>query len=783
MPFLNLILLFFLLFSAVTYSFDIPEGVEFSAVVLKNRWDMMDRDDVYPLKWANNLKEWTIENGILEGVPKDDDPNFWLLFPGVVSSLKLGKLGENYPIDASRYTKLSFLMWLPEDLPPDEPGCVIYWHKGGDTPEEFGSNFGHTGFIQTYKGWHLYTVDLKNIPYSGVPYDGIVKGLRIDPCVRCKSFKIAWVRLVSGKDSRSKVPAPGIESIIVDTDNTSENGFLTAIDNRDGYLDFSILPPGRYYVAFIPDVDYATSSGNTWDMKDENDADMVDGFSDFSFGEWGFSGATSTNDPFIVLKVNQSKPIDAGEYCYLVMDISFNRVPPEDAGMVVYWGHDLYDFSYHSDFIPIYSGFRRYVVNMCKYSGWRGEIRSFRIDPCSTPGINIGIKGVFLSTKSSIEPEDLAPKYYKEPIFIRPAPVGDILSPSSHSGDDYATSVLGNTWEFDDEGDVEGVSNLISCEFTDQIPELGIKGSFFKGISSPAKPGEWGDPGVYLLFQKNDKPLDADRFHWLVLKMYLPGDLDLKNGAVARIIWKRDDWDPGLSTDDIVIYPGLREYVIDLKKVKWEPESDRRWEGLVRYLRVDPHEFPEPREFYLDAVYLRADSESKGVFPIVFKVLQGGDLKADLYYDNDSVGFDGSLIASDLKVKGGNTYTFFWDTHSVPEGRYFLYITLHSKDYTLSYYSKAPVMVKSVASVPVSYHVSVDGKKVSISWSPPSGQVVGYNIYAGFDPNWMRFRAFLGNITRIDFEDVPSGVYYIAITAIFSDGSETPLMIKKLEIR
>ena len=776
-----------LVFNNVVTGFEVPEGIEFSAVILKDRWDMQNSEDVYPLPWANNLASWDFEDGVLTGVCQDNDPFFWLLFPGVVSSLKLGKVGENYPIDTSLFHKLAFFMWLPDDLSPNEPGGVIYWHKGGETQAEFDGNYGHTDFFPVYPGWHLYVLDLKEMPYAGVPYDGIVKGLRIDPCVTCKKFKIGWVRLIAPEVYQQLLVLPDSpQTIVVDTDRDFQNGFLTTLQANNGGFDCSILPPGTYYIAKIPDIDYATTVlGNSWDMKDQTDVSLVNGFVDVSFGENGFKGKTANNDPFLVMNVSSIHPIDAQKYRYLIIDMAFDYVPSQEAGIVVYWGNESFDFSYHSDFIPIQTGRKRYVIDMASYTGWSGEIKALRIDPCSTGGLMVNIYSVLLSKRPDVTLADVVASYYEEALDIVPTPVGEVISPSAQDGEDYATVVLGNPWEFDDMYDVKRVDNVSSYELTNVIPDLGIEGSFLHGVSAPAPTGEWGDPGVYVLLQENARPLDADKYHWLILRMYVPGELDLASGAMARIAWKADDWDPGLTTDDIVLYPGLQEYVFDLKKARWEPPSDRRWTGFVRYLRIDPHEFPEARDFYIDALYVRADSESKGIFPISFYVEGGGNLKADIYYDTDNTGFDGVPIVTDLPVESGQTYTFYWDTHNVAAGSYYIYVILHNQWQAVPYYSKAPLVV--VAQSPLSpvsftYQVSAD-RTVSLSWSAPQGvSVIGYNLYVGFSPDWMAYKFPLGNVTQISFSDVPSGDYFVAITAELADGQETPIEVQHISV-
>ena len=95
---------------------------------------------------------------------------------------------------------------------------------------------------------------------------------------------------------------------------------------------------------------------------------------------------------------------------------------------------------------------------------------------------------------------------------------------------------------------------------------------------------------------------------------------ELTKGAMARVAWKTDDVDPGVTSDDIVLMPGLQRYWLDMAKLVYEPASTRVWSGSVRYLRVDPLELPTSRHFYLGRTELRSAPKSQYVLPVVVDV-------------------------------------------------------------------------------------------------------------------------------------------------------------------
>jgi len=341
-------------------------------------------------------------------------------------------------------------------------------------------------------------------------------------------------------------------------------------------------------------------------------------------------------------------------------------------------------------------------------------------------------------------------------------------------------------WEFDDYGDIKRVSNISSYSLTNSIPELGISGTFLYGISTQAHQGEWGDPGVYTLLQQNICPLNADKYHWLCLKLYVPGELDLTTGAMSRIAWKKDDYDSGLTTDDIVLYPGLREYCFDLKKTKWEPSSSRTWSGYVRYLRIDPHEYPSSTPFYIDSLYVRSDAQSNGIFPVEFIVYGEGQLQVDIYYDSDNSGDDGILIAKDLNITPNTKYTFYWDTHNIKQGSYYIYIKAHNEFYSIPYYSKTYINIEQISiNNPISMNYEVnENRDVTLRWSlGNNNSILEYNLYVGFSRDWMCCKIPLGNIKEISFPNIPPGRYYATITGINSLGEETPFDIKEIIVK
>ncbi|UCE38001.1 MAG: VCBS repeat-containing protein [Thermoplasmata archaeon] len=75
------------------------------------------------------------------------------------------------------------------------------------------------------------------------------------------------------------------------------------------------------------------------------------------------------------------------------------------------------------------------------------------------------------------------------------------------------------------------------------------------------------------------------------------------------------------------------------------------------------------------------------------------DAKISLFYDTDSSGKDGVLIASDLSEdEQGGTGGYFWDTTSISEGEYWIYAKIEDGSFEVKYnYSLGPLTVDHLA--------------------------------------------------------------------------------------
>ena len=611
----------------------VAEGPDHATQVLGGAWDMSEQSDVFPLLWTHNLASATVAQGIMTGTARDTDPHFWLQFPRIPSATPA--LNQAQPaIVASRFTHFAFMMWLPDTVVPGSRNGRLVWHKGGDTVAAFDAAYSESPMFPVYPGWHLYDFNLAAMqPGSGTPWIDSVQGLRIDPCLGCNvEFKIDWARLYNHSEAGSMTSLPpGKTRLLATVQPTGSTTPVTMpLQTVQGKASAAGLPPGQYRVAPITDGDYALSQrGKAWTFDTRSDILWAanNGIASAQVTPQGLSGITSNGDPYVLLDLASQAPINARLYRYLAIDLTIDQIPAQESGLLVWWGDQTASVRHPSNFIPVQAGRATYHIDLGQSPDWTGLVKALRIDPLNGPNagnaVHFTLHSARLTQASGFE-ESVA--FNPEPLSVNARPVVRILSPALGDGEDYALVEQGRAWSMQT-GQVQHpeLSNLRSWGYTNRIPDLNLTGAFFQGTSQPAATQQTeGDPHVFLAFQENAHPIDANTFRWLGFDLYVPMDATAQNeltqGAVARLAWKTDDTDPGVTTDDIILTPGLQRYWFDMNQLVYEPSTARTWNGLVRYLRIDPFEFPEPRSFYAGPAQLRATPSARYVVPVVLQL-------------------------------------------------------------------------------------------------------------------------------------------------------------------
>jgi len=407
----------------------------------------------------------SVSDGVFSGKSAGDvlgNPNgaqngwFFTLFPGYQTTIHTGKVGSKTPIDSSFYKCLYIAMYVESpaanSLGPDQ--FRVFWF-GDDRLNTGGAPYGFTTGIQLYPEyganqpvpiWKLYKVDLSNTPLpvgvSGIlPWNGqrYWQGLRIDPTINANvTFKVDWVRLTTCSPQTIPIqfsPDSRINSVWLRHQGSSY--YIRVASDVDGstgsyLLDVQGIAPGSYTVAlgnkfrwdfaessdsitinqtpivkfenpsyYVGD-DYATLTGNPWDMSSSSDYYNVQ-CTTYGQGDgilWlntkpGSQQSTQCKgpvtkeaDPKIYLNVPQ--PINPNEYRYLT--IRFRDTNPwqfvaKGTIMRLVWsvqgdsGRPGYECNLVSQDIPYDVGWNIYTIDLWdSFAGsaetWQGECSS-----------------------------------------------------------------------------------------------------------------------------------------------------------------------------------------------------------------------------------------------------------------------------------------------------------------------------------------------------------------------------------------------------------------------
>lgn len=82
---------------------------------------------------------------------------------------------------------------------------------------------------------------------------------------------------------------------------------------------------------------------------------------------------------------------------------------------------------------------------------------------------------------------------------------------------------------------------------------------------------------------------------------------------------------------------------------------------------------------------------------------------------------------------------------------------IYTADGTTPTPTKAPL-------APTGFNAIIDGNTVTLQWNAIHN-ATGYKLYAGYSSGSYTVSADLGNVTSLTFENIPEGVYYLAITS------------------
>ncbi|MDF3128820.1 VCBS repeat-containing protein [Kiritimatiellaeota bacterium B1221] len=329
---------------------------------------------------------------------------------------------------------------------------------------------------------------------------------------------------------------------------------------------------------------------------------------------------------------------------------------------------------------------------------------------------------------------------YSAKVTIGSPPLLTVTSPSYESGVDFATTELGNPWDFNDASDVFMTSQMNSISYN--------SGVFSAVTDPPVYPYPESDDQIWLNMKKNGQNIavDSTKYRYLSFRMKVqeePGYSDIfdkvRRGWESRVLW----WTQGVTIDgsyskDVPLLEEWRTYSVDL----WDnnfleeqsaiPEVPQMgWEevGQVGQLRFDPMEAHIPTRFWIDYIKLTAENRPiNGVFPISWNIEDADssnfELKifADLQMSNGGIQRSETPIAT-LSV-GVGAGTWEWSPGKL-YGNYFIRMEIEDQGLTRSVTSRVAVNTKvepTGTTIPVPGDYDGDGIDDVVVYQPSSGE-------------------------------------------------------------
>lgn len=303
-----------------------------------------------------------------------------------------------------------------------------------------------------------------------------------------------------------------------------------------------------------------------------------------------------------------------------------------------------------------------------------------------------------------------------------PLPVAEILAPSYTSGEDWATTVLGNPW------DMEGVDD-VSTRTTEMgtIQSIQAANGLLTVISKDDGMADCGQPWPHrpLGLNVGGNRIDQHKYRYLSYRYKVDQAPNQGAGGVTRVRWQAQYlqyWPTG-RTDDLSLYDnGWHTYFLDLATVQQEGEMGE-WEHFSSdVLQIMLHESHRQWTSHLDWVKLTAENVATGSYVVRWQVRgTSAPLQTTLYWAQQvenayqlvpgSETVVGVLPRHDVEaaqghrvylpmVMGGyagesDTLQYVMSTHGLTKGQaYYVAIQLDDNYNKVTWYSALPVRVR-----------------------------------------------------------------------------------------
>ncbi|MEM9304390.1 MAG: hypothetical protein AAGE01_19925 [Pseudomonadota bacterium] len=278
------------------------------------------------------------------------------------------------------------------------------------------------------------------------------------------------------------------------------------------------------------------------------------------------------------------------------------------------------------------------------------------------------------------------------PATIASAPILDFDAPHLRGdiANEYATVELGNPWGPLEPADVDLLLNLVDESYAGQV---------LTATSTTS------DPGVRMM---TPVPIDSQFYHQVSFIKELESPVILQQGqGVARFIYGPTEGRPGdaVPSEDIILFEGRTEYLLgDMREVRIEGSEPSRWTGLVRFVRLDPHESPLPKESIFEAIRIAPYHSADPTMTVAWRIVDpdSSSFEVCLFVDPDDdpgSGNEGALPCFATGPGAGARLVDF--TGSLAPGVYRLYGTIDDGLHQVARYASGLIRLGPAVDVPV----------------------------------------------------------------------------------
>jgi hypothetical protein len=365
-------------------------GPDYATEVLADPWDFEEASDyvhMFSEDYSNALlSAWspmpTLQNGRFVGTPRVKRPRLQLIFEGVAGALNVvGRTGVRYPIDTSKYKRLSFRL-KRSVMPPDWFWPMWYTQAGrsggSGTRVVAGTAASQSPVAQQNRAneWHIYKIDLDapvdpgQTPWTAGPVLGLAIDLGDSTQLVGATIELDWVRLTERDVAVAQLSFSGFSGTITATARHQETGDVVRVFNGSGgttftngthQWDYGFLPPGTWvvtasdgsrsdtrelvvdpapYVEILdPDAkggrDYArTLVGDAYDMTNAEDVSRngrTGDINNLQFTENGLTGVNASGNPYITLfdawssRPGTERTLDASTYRHVTFTLQYDH--------------------------------------------------------------------------------------------------------------------------------------------------------------------------------------------------------------------------------------------------------------------------------------------------------------------------------------------------------------------------------------------------------------------------------------------------------------------------